>query len=129
MSKKKIIAIDFDGTCVAHRYPSIGKDIGAVPTLRQLTGQGHKLILYTMRSGAPLSEAEAWFEYWKIPLWAVNQNPQQSTWTSSPKPYAHVYIDDAALGCPLLYDPEEERPYVDWKQVRAILANMGFLPK
>ena len=27
-----IIAIDFDGTCVTHEYPKIGKDIGAVDT-------------------------------------------------------------------------------------------------
>jgi hypothetical protein len=26
----RIIAVDFDGTCVTHEYPSIGKDIGAV---------------------------------------------------------------------------------------------------
>ncbi len=24
-----IIAIDFDGTCVTHMYPKIGRDIGA----------------------------------------------------------------------------------------------------
>ena len=44
-----IIAIDFDGTCVTHEYPKIGKDIGAVDTLRALVAKGHKLILWTMR--------------------------------------------------------------------------------
>ena len=44
------IAIDFDGTCVTHEYPNIGKDIGAIPVLKQLVKDGHKLILYTMRS-------------------------------------------------------------------------------
>jgi hypothetical protein len=27
------IVIDFDGTCVAHEFPKVGKDIGAVPVL------------------------------------------------------------------------------------------------
>jgi len=30
-----IIAIDFDGTCVTHDYPAIGKDIGAIRVLWQ----------------------------------------------------------------------------------------------
>lgn len=25
-----IIAVDFDGTCVTHEFPKVGKDIGAV---------------------------------------------------------------------------------------------------
>ena len=38
-----IIAIDFDGTCVYHDYPYVGKDIGAVPVLKELVAAGHKL--------------------------------------------------------------------------------------
>lgn len=34
-----IIAIDFDGTCVTHEYPNIGRDIG--PVLRKLVENGH----------------------------------------------------------------------------------------
>lgn len=45
-----IIAVDFDGTCVTHEFPEVGKDIGAVPVLRELVEKGHKIILYTMRS-------------------------------------------------------------------------------
>lgn len=45
-----IIGIDFDGTVVTHDFPKIGKDIGAVPVLRKLVDNGHKLILFTMRS-------------------------------------------------------------------------------
>lgn len=29
-----IIGIDFDGTVVTHDFPKIGKDIGAVPVLK-----------------------------------------------------------------------------------------------
>lgn len=44
-----IIAVDFDGTCVTHDFPRVGKDIGAVPVLKELVECGHKLILHTMR--------------------------------------------------------------------------------
>lgn len=45
-----IIAVDFDGTCVTYEFPKVGKDIGAVPVLKELVEKGHKIILYTMRS-------------------------------------------------------------------------------
>lgn len=45
-----IIGIDFDGTVVTHDFPKIGKDIGAVTILKRLVENGHKLILFTMRS-------------------------------------------------------------------------------
>lgn len=31
-----IIAVDFDGTCVTHEFPKVGKDIGAAPILKNL---------------------------------------------------------------------------------------------
>lgn len=44
-----IIAVDFDGTCVKHRYPMVGEDVdGAVSVLKELVRKGHKIILYTM---------------------------------------------------------------------------------
>ena len=39
-----IIAVDFDGTVVTHAYPHIGNDIGAVPVLRELIGNGCRVI-------------------------------------------------------------------------------------
>ena len=30
------ICIDFDGTCVTHEFPKVGKDIGAVSVLKKL---------------------------------------------------------------------------------------------
>jgi hypothetical protein len=121
------IAIDFDGTVVTHEYPDIGRDIGAVPVLKGLAGKGHFLILNTMRSGRELTAAVAWFERNGIPLYGVNVNPGQKEWTDSPKVYAHLYIDDAALGVPLLSDPGmSERPYVDWRRVRELLDKGGF---
>jgi hydroxymethylpyrimidine pyrophosphatase-like HAD family hydrolase len=122
-----IIAVDFDGTCVKHSYPQIGEDIGAVPVLKELSEKGHKLILFTMRSGSTLQAAVDWFRDKGIPLYGINSNPTQHTWTSSPKPYAHLYIDDMALGCPLIREEGFNNPYVDWVTVRENLVWRGLL--
>jgi len=110
------IAIDFDGTCVTHKYPYIGEDIGAAPMLKALVTEGHLLILNTMRCGKELQEAVDWFKQRDIPLHGVNEDPGQKEWTQSPKVFANIYIDDAALGCPLCY-PSTGSPYVDWNKV------------
>lgn len=139
-----IIAIDFDGTCVTHDFPDIGKDIGAVPVLKKLIQNGHKLILYTMRSdienpksedknihtqgGNYLTDAVKWFNENGIELFAIQQNPQQKLWTNSPKCYAQLYIDDAALGIPLKqYISISKRPFVDWEEVEILLQIQGYI--
>jgi hydroxymethylpyrimidine pyrophosphatase-like HAD family hydrolase len=58
------IAIDFDGTCVTHEFPEVGEEIGATAVLKRLVKQGHRLVLFTMRSneqehGDVLDELEA----------------------------------------------------------------------
>lgn len=120
-----IIAIDFDGTCVTHEYPKIGKDIGAVPVLRALARE-HSLILWTMRSGKELSEAVEWLTTRGIALFGINNNPGQASWTKSPKAYANLYIDDAALGCPLVRGAGD-RPFVNWDRVGRMLVERGIL--
>lgn len=136
------IVIDFDGTCVTHEFPKVGSEIGAVPVLRELVDKGHRLILFTMRSdvtepyskspeivtqsGSYLTDAVEWFKKHEIPLYGIQKNPTQHTWTTSPKAYGQIIIDDAALGCPLIHGIAE-RPYVDWQQVREHLLSMGVL--
>jgi len=119
-------AIDFDGTCVTHEFPEVGREIGAEPVLRELVKAGHNLILYTMRSDEDLSPAIEWFKERDIPLVGINENSSQKRWTSSPKIYAHFYIDDAALGVPLVMG-QHERPYVDWGKVWLLLKRRGVL--
>lgn len=117
------ICIDFDGTCVTHDFPKVGQDIGAVPVLKKLVEKGHNLILFTMRSDGRETEdvlipAIEWFNKNNIPLYGVNKNPNQESWTKSPKAYGQLYIDDAALGCPLKINLElSSRPFVDWQLV------------
>lgn len=124
------ICVDFDGTCVANEYPKVGDDIGAVPVLKRLVKKGHNLILFTMRSGKNLNDAIAWFNRNGIPLFGINVNPTQWKWTDSPKAYGQLYIDDAALGAPLIlpntYD-KFVKPHLDWKRVEEILDNMGII--
>ena len=122
------IAIDFDGTCVTHDYPRMGKEIGATKVLKRLVEAGHKLILNTMRSDKELQDAVNWFKKNGIELYGVNENPTQKGWTNSPKVYAHMYIDDAALGCPLINAPElSDRQFVDWDSVGRKLIQMGII--
>ena len=128
-------AVDFDGTCVDHRFPDVGPDVpGAVETLRALTERGHRIILWTMRSagqdsGDPLADAVEWFRVRGIPLFGVNGNPEQGSWTQSPKAYAQVYIDDAALGAPLRAFGAFRKKAVDWSIVARRLRGMGALPR
>jgi hypothetical protein len=146
------ISIDFDGTCVSHEFPLVGKDIGAEPVLRELVENGHKLILFTMRSDKKdfhsdnhfihskscqyLTEAVNWFKERNISLYGINTNPTQLTWTTSPKAFSELYIDDAGLGIPLIYGDFDgngngkfyDRPHVDWKEVRKLLVLQGILP-
>lgn len=134
------IAIDFDGTCVTHEFPNVGKDIGAVPVLKKLVEKGHKLILFTMRSKmvglspvtgkeefGGLEDAVKWFEDNGIELYGIQLDPDQYKWTRSVKCYAELYIDDAALGCPLVVPSDGSRPYVDWIKVKKLLEWKGIL--
>lgn len=127
-SNSMIIAVDFDGTCVEHDYPSVGIDVeGAVEVLRAIVAKRHRLILFTMRSGSKLDDAVRWFRDRKIELWGINENPEQREWTSSPKVYADLYIDDSAIGCPIRFIDGVRHPVVNWSKIRSILESDGIL--
>lgn len=121
-----IVAVDFDGTCVTNEYPRVGKEIGAAPVLKKMTDKGIKLVLYTMRDGKLLEEAVQWFKDNNIPLYGVNKTPGQYKWTNSPKIFANYYIDDAAIGVPLIFDPGN-KPFVDWEKLKLYLETYGLL--
>ena len=53
-----IIAVDFDGTIVEHKYPEIGRELPfAIETLKKLQQERHRLILWSVREGKLLQEA------------------------------------------------------------------------
>jgi hypothetical protein len=133
------ILVDFDGTCTTHDFPNVGKDIGSVPVLKKLVEKGHRLILFTMRSHRPfinfngstrdtLDEAVQWFADNELPLYGINENPDQKNWTDSPKAFGQLLIDDIALGCPLRYDTTiSQRPFVDWGKTEEWLESRGLI--
>ena len=99
--KNKIIAIDFDGTIVEDRYPKIGPEqIFAFATMKKLQQQGHKLVLWTLRSGKRLEEAVAFCEKNGIEFYAVNENYKDEVLDKKTprKIYADIYIDDRNAG-------------------------------
>lgn len=124
--KSLFVAVDFDGTITTHDWPSIGQDIGAIPVLKKIQEAGHRIILYTVRSGIELAEAVAFLSKHGIKLFGVNENSTQNTWTESTKVYAHLYIDDAAIGTPLIYDLHD-RPFVDWVTIEQMLIAKGII--
>ncbi len=134
MAADLTIAVDFDGTIVTHEFPNIGRDIGAMRWLHRFKDEGAKVFLWTMRSGDFLTNAVDYCLAKGFEFDGHNSNPQQQNWTKSPKLFAHMYIDDAAVGCPLtLSDYTGERPYVDWEIVgpevmqRMVLIQSGVL--
>jgi hypothetical protein len=148
------ICIDADGTVFTHDFPKIGKDIGAAPVLKKLVANGHRLILWTMRSDKKiinggnnpnihynpnnyLQQAVNWFKNNGIELHGVNHNVGQAEWTESPKCFCDLYIDDSALGIPLIKGlvdhengidvPVHDRPFVDWEEVEKMLIQRNIL--
>lgn len=52
----------------------------------------------------------------------------QTYWTTSKKVYANLYIDDAALGAPLIINSAlSDKPFIDWGRVEQILTQMGLI--
>lgn len=96
------IAVDFDGTIVEHKYPEIGKEIMfAFDTLKALQKQGHRLILWTFRTGKELEEAVEFCRQHGLEFYAVNKNYPEEKFDEtlvSRKIIADVYIDDRNVG-------------------------------
>ncbi|MBP3711940.1 MAG: hypothetical protein IJ148_09075 [Bacteroidaceae bacterium] len=97
------IAVDFDGTIVEHRYPEIGKELPfATQTLRMLTEQRHKLILWSVREGKLLDDAVEWCRKRGVEFYAVNKDfPEEVEGKNrnfSRKLKADVWIDDRNVG-------------------------------
>lgn len=96
-----IIAVDFDGTIVEHRYPEIGKEkLFAFESLKALQKQGHLLILWTFRSGKELDEAVEFCKKNGVEFYAVNKSyPEEKLDdTVSRKINADLFIDDRNIG-------------------------------
>ncbi len=97
-----IIAIDFDGTIVEHKYPAIGAEIPfAIDTLKLLIAEHHRIILWSVREGKLLDEAIKWCRERGVEFYAVNQDfPEEEKGMRgfSRKLKADLFIDDRNIG-------------------------------
>jgi hydroxymethylpyrimidine pyrophosphatase-like HAD family hydrolase len=96
-----LIAVDFDGTIVEHKYPAIGKEkIFAFETLKALQNKGHLLILWTIRTGKELDEAVEYCRKNGVEFYAVNRtHPEEEINKNvSRKVNADLFIDDRNVG-------------------------------
>ena len=101
-----IIAVDFDGTLCENRWPGVGApNTKLILKLIKLRSQGHKIILWTMRTHQPygdqnrdlLQEAVDYCEDHGLIFDGVNEPDPQNAATfgnDSRKIYADIYIDD-----------------------------------
>lgn len=98
-----IIAVDFDGTIVEHKYPAIGKELPfAIETLKKLQKENHRLILWTVREGELLDDAVNFCKERGVEFFAVNRDyPEEKIENNnhfSRKLKADIWIDDRNLG-------------------------------
>lgn len=139
-----ILGVDFDGTVVTHKFPEVGQDApNAAEVLKEFQDMGFIICLNTMRSdkncydpvggklvpsgmgkkmglSTVLEDAIDWFDRNGIKLSGVNTSPGQKLWTDSPKVYASHYIDDAAVGTPMITLSNGEK-CVDWLKIKKLI--------
>ena len=96
-----IIAVDFDGTLCTKAWPEIGEpNMDLIRALQALKRQGHKLILWTNRTGQRLEEAVDWCMERGIVFDAVNENiPEmiERFGVDCRKVFADEYLDDKGV--------------------------------
>ncbi|MGH1384074.1 BT0820 family HAD-type phosphatase [Kordia sp.] len=115
MKESLLIAVDFDGTVVDDAYPKIGSPkIFAFETLKRLEQDGHRLILWTYRSGRKLDEAVAFCKDNGIDFYAVNNSYPEEVFDGkiSRKINADYFIDDRNIG-----------GFIGWGEVYQLLTN------
>lgn len=94
------IAVDFDGTLSSYEQGFIGPDVFGQPimpvveSLQLLKRMGWKIIIFTCREKS--EGMIKWLKEHEVPFDEINENSDNPKGTS-PKPFAHVYLDDRAL--------------------------------
>lgn len=117
----RYVAVDFDGTLCTHAFPEIGEPKHkTIEFVRSLASSGSKIILHTCRENGTrrlLDEAVAFCEAHRIPIFAVNENPENQFAaliglkpSDGRKVIADLYIDDKSLN-PALIEQSELHGY------------------
>ena len=121
LKQSLIIAVDFDGTIVEDAYPAVGKPkLFAFDTLKKLQNEGHRLILWTYRSGKKLEEAVKFCESNGISFYAVNASyhDEEFDYETSRKIHADIFIDDRNVG-----------GFIGWGNVHQLLLNQEIVTR
>ena len=105
-----IIAVDFDGTIVEHEFPDIGPlKKGAAEALRAFKKAGHRIAIWTCRTGEEEGQLRTFLLEKNIPFDTINA-PIPGFDIGTRKIYADVYIDDRSI-----------RFEENWEELREIL--------
>lgn len=118
-----IIYLDFDGTCVEHEFPNIGREnFGCIPVIKKLINAGHTIILNTYRIETGDGHAQMaidWLMYrldddYPFPAVCSKKNPPP-LWDWNRISENHVmFIDDQASRMPLKSAVMTNGKMVDW---------------
>ena len=116
--KSEVFAVDFDGTLCENAWPDIGEPrYDVINWVKKLHENGHKIILWTCRSGMALVEAIVWCAERGMFFDAVNDNLEEHKELfggNSRKILADYYVDDKAIfpsTMPFMFEsPDEYNP-------------------
>lgn len=124
-----IIAVDFDGTLVQCPDNFNLDEFVAVPNAVEVVGKllrFHYVYIWTVRcKELGLDSLEKFLADNDLKVDGINYKKDQYTYSSSPKLDANIYIDDKALGCPIMLF--NKRPVVNWWEVEKMLTKEGYL--
>lgn len=99
--KKRVIAVDFDGTLCVDRYPEIGEPITrTILYIKKCKELGDIVILWTCRQGEYLTAAVEWCKRQGIVFDYINENANHNVAQyggDTRKIYADLYLDDKAV--------------------------------
>ena len=116
------IVLDIDGTVFYHRYPKLGDPLPGWEYIKGWVDDGAILNISTMRSNVALTQALDGLDKLGIPYAGVSKDTGQEKWTSSPKCYGHIIVDDTCCGIPLGID-SHGRDFVLLDQVDKLIRN------
>lgn len=140
-----IIYLDFDGTCVEHAYPNLGRyNPGCIEVIKECQDAGHEIILNTYRADIGLESLQValnWLNqnYWmftinsELILKPINRYEPKKIYPNAWKLHPDdiylniinnsIYIDDIAANIPLKLAPMEQNQMVDWEKIKIDLKN------
>lgn len=112
LRRNMIYAVDFDGTLCENAWPEIGApNYILIRSLIEMQKKGHKVILWTCRTGDHLDAAVEWCRDQGLEFDAINENVPEIIAAfegESRKIFANVYIDDLSVR-PEDFKPQKKR--------------------